>query len=130
MKNLAALASLAAAVALTLAPGVALAADSAKVRVDFAKCPPNPPMALPSGVTFIRVGETRGDVAGQLIAYGQPGSFAPLGGSSVYLDADYEVTATDPSKSFTARVGGRFDPGSLSLPRIELKLLRKKSLTA
>jgi len=43
--------------------------------------------------------------------YGHPGSFASTGGSSVYLEADYEVTATEPAKSFTARVGGRYDLG-------------------
>ena len=111
MKNLRALASLAAAVTLALAPGFALAADSAKVRVDFAKCPPNPPIPLPPNVAFIVVGETSGDVAGNLIVYGQPSSFASMGGSTIYLEADYEVTATDPAKSFTARVGGRFDLG-------------------
>ena len=111
MRNRRIVASLAAAFALSLAPAFALAGDSAKVRVDFAKCPPNPPIPFPPGVVFIRVGETAGDVPGDLIVYGQPGSFASMGGSSIYLEADYEVTATDPAKSFTARVGGRFDLG-------------------
>ena len=111
MKNLRSLASLATAIALVLAPGYALAADSNKVRVDFAKCPPNPPIPLPPGVAFIVVGNTSGDVNGSLTVYGVPGSFASMGGSSIYLEADYEVTATDPAKSFTARVGGRFDLG-------------------
>jgi hypothetical protein len=111
MKNLRSLATLATAIALVLAPGYALAADSNKVRVDFAKCPPNPPIPLPPGVVFIVVGDTAGDVPGSLIVYGQPGSFASMGGSTIYLEADYEVTAADPTKSFTARVGGRFDLG-------------------
>ena len=56
MKNLRSLASLAAAIALCLAPSYALAGDSEKVRVDFAKCPANPPIPLPpltSVVLFI-----------------------------------------------------------------------------
>jgi hypothetical protein len=111
MKNLRTIASLAAAGALALASGFTLAADSAKVRVDFAKCFPNPPLPLPPGVVFINIGEATGDVTGPLAVYGQPGSFAPMGASSIYLEADYEVTATDPAKSFTARVGGRYDLG-------------------
>jgi hypothetical protein len=111
MNNVRIAASLAVAIGLALAPSLALAGDSAKVRVDFAKCFPNPPLPLPPGIVFINIGEVTGDVTGPLAVYGQPGSFASMGGSSVYLEADYEVTATDPAKSFTARVGGRFDLG-------------------
>ena len=111
MKNLRIPASLAAAVALALASSFTHAADSAKVRVDFTKCFPNPPLPLPPGVAFINIGAVTGDVTGPLTVYGQPGSFASMGGTSIYLEADYEITATDPSQSFTARVGGRYDRG-------------------
>jgi hypothetical protein len=104
-------ASLAVVVGFAVAPTHALAGDSAKVRVDFAKCFPNPPLPLPPGVVFINIGDVTGDVTGPLAVYGQPGSFAPVGGTSIYLEADYQVTATDPGKSFTARVGGRYDLG-------------------
>src|SRR5437763_643577 len=42
-------ASLAVAVGLALAPAFALAGDAAKVRVDFAKCFPNPPSEAGGG---------------------------------------------------------------------------------
>jgi hypothetical protein len=111
LRTAASLAVAAAFVGLASASMPALAGDSAKVRVDFAKCFPNPPLPLPPGVVFINVGTASGDVTGALAVYGQPGSFTSVGGSTIYLEADYEVTATDPDKSFTARVGGRYDLG-------------------
>ena len=111
MKNLRIAALLATSGALALAAPCTLAADSGKVRVDFAKCFPNPPLPLPPGIVFINVGTVSGDVTGPLVVYGQAGSFDSVGGASIYLEADYEVTANDPAKSFTARVGGRFDTG-------------------
>jgi hypothetical protein len=112
MKNFRNAVLLAAAVAFALPSPIALAEAPNKVRVQFAKCPPVPAIPLPPGVTFIVVGDTGGDVPGELIVYGQPGSFASVGPNVIYLNADYEVTATDPAKSFTARVGGRFDLGA------------------
>ena len=100
---------LTAAVALAFVSAPALAEPSNKVRVDFAKCPPNPPIPLPEGVVFIVVGDTGRDVPGSLVVYGQPGSFDSMGASVIFLEADYVVTANEPAKSFTARVGGRFD---------------------
>lgn len=111
MKNHRIAALLAATVALALASPFALAGDAGKVRVEFAKCFPNPPLPLPPGIVFINVGQVSGDVTGSLVVYGQPGSFESVGGASIYLEADYEVTANDPARSFTARVGGRFDTG-------------------
>jgi len=109
MKILRATASLAIAVGLAAAPAFALANDSAKVRVDFAKCPPPPGTPLPPGAVFMVVGNTARDVPGSLLVLGQPGSFAGVGPSVIYLEADYHVTANDPAKSFTASVGGRYD---------------------
>ncbi len=100
------------AVAFVLASPLASAGDSSKVRVDFAKCFPNPPLPLPEGVVFVNVGTVSGDVGGALVVYGQPGSFDSMGGAVIFLEADYVVTAIDAGKSFTARVGGRFDLGS------------------
>jgi hypothetical protein len=111
MNTLRVAASLSIAVGLAVAPAFALADDSAKVRVDFAKCFPNPPLPLPPGIVFINIGQVTGDVTGPLAVFGQPGSFTSVGGTSIYLEADYEITATDPAKSFTARVGGRYDLG-------------------
>jgi hypothetical protein len=99
----------AAAIALVLAAPAAVAEAPNKVRVDFAKCPPNPPIPLPPDVAFIVVGNTTRDVPGALIVYGQPGSFTVVAPNVVYLEADYHVTAVDPARSFVASVGGRFD---------------------
>ena len=100
------------AAALALASPIVHAGDSSKVRVDFAKCFPNPPLPLPEGIVFINVGTVSGDVSGPLVVYGQPGSFDSMGGAVIFLEADYVVAATDAGKSFTARVGGRFDLAS------------------
>ena len=100
------------AAALALASPLASAGDSGKVRVDFAKCFPNPPLPLPEGVVFINVGSVSGDVSGPLTVYGQPGSFDSMGGSVIFLEADYVIAANETGKSFTARVGGRYDLGS------------------
>ncbi len=100
------------AVTLALASPLVSAGDSSKVRVDFAKCFPSPPLPLPEGVVFINVGEVSGDVSGPLSVYGQPGSFDSMGGSVIYLEADYVIAANEGGKSFTARVGGRYDLGS------------------
>ena len=80
-----------------------------KVRVDFAKCPPPAGTPLPPGAVFMVVGHTARDVPGSLIVLGQPGSFTVVAPNVIYLDADYHVTASDPAKSFTASVGGRYD---------------------
>jgi hypothetical protein len=109
MNTLRIVAPLAAAIGVAVAPAFAFAADSVKVRVDFAKCPPPPGTPLPPGVVFERVGNTTRDVPGTLDVLGQPGSFTPLAPNVIYLEADYHVTATDPGKSFTASVGGRYD---------------------
>ncbi len=99
-------------VVLACAASIACAGDSSKVRVDFAKCFPNPPLPLPEGIVFINVGTASGDVTGPLVVYGQPGSFDSMGAAVIFLEADYVITATEAEKSFTARVGGRFDLGS------------------
>jgi hypothetical protein len=101
---------LASATVLLLNPVLASAGDDGKVRVDFAKCfgPPIPQDA-PPGTVFVNVGTVQGAVTGDLIVFGLPGSFEQAGGRT-YLEADYEVTATDgSSRSFTARVGGRMN---------------------
>lgn len=100
---------LAAAVVLACSPAAAFAEAPNKVRVDFAKCPPPPGTPLPPGAVFMVVGDTSRDVPGSLLVLGQPGSFTVVAPNVVYLDADYHVTATDPAKSFTASVGGRYD---------------------
>ena len=100
---------LAAAVALACCAQLALATTPNKVRVDFAKCPPPAGTPLPPGAVFMVVGNTSRDVPGSLLVLGQPGSFTAVAPNVIYLDADYHVTASDPSKSFTASVGGRYD---------------------
>ena len=99
----------AAAVAFVFSPADAFAEAPNKVRVDFAKCPPPAGTPLPPGAVFMVVGNTSRDVPGSLLVLGQPGSFTAVAPNVIYLDADYHVTATDPAKSFTASVGGRFD---------------------
>jgi len=100
---------LAAAIALGLVSPLAAAEAPNKVRVDFAKCPPPPGTPLPPGAVFMVVGHTARDVPGSLLVLGQAGSFTVVAPNVVYLDADYHVTADDPSRSFTASVGGRYD---------------------
>ena len=97
------------ALALALVSPLAIAQAPNKVRVDFEKCPPPAGTPLPPGAVFLRVGDTSRDVPGSLFVVGQPGSFTVVAPNVVYLEADYHVTASDPAKSFTASVGGRFD---------------------
>jgi len=109
MKNRRSTLLAAAAVALAFASSIAIAAEPNKVRVDFAKCPPPAGTPLPPGAVFMVVGHTSRDVPGSLLVLGQPGSFTVVAPNVIYLEADYHVTASDPTKSFTASVGGRYD---------------------
>jgi len=97
------------AAVLAIVSPLAMAEAPNKVRVDFAKCPPPPGTPLPPGAVFMVVGDTARDVPGSLVVLGQPGSFTVVAPNVIYLEADYHVTASDPAKSFTASVGGRFD---------------------
>jgi hypothetical protein len=108
MNAKAALSTIAAALLLVNA-AQASPGESGEVRVSFSKCPASMPDDAPAGTVFVYSGAVTGAVTGDLVVFGLPGAFDQVEGRT-YLEADYEVTATDgSSRSFTAHVGGRMN---------------------
>ena len=108
MKATFALSTIAAAL-LLVNPALASPGESGKVHVNFSKCPAATPDDAPAGTVFVYAGPVTGAVKGDLVVFGLPGAFDQVEGRT-YLEADYEVTATDgSSRSFTAHVGGRMN---------------------
>jgi hypothetical protein len=100
---------LAGATWLLVNPALASPGESGTVHVGFTKCPASMPEDAPAGTVFVYAGPVKGAVKGDLVVFGLPGAFDQVEGRT-YLEANYEVTATDGSgRSFTAHVGGRMN---------------------